>query len=85
MNPNNNELSVVFVDGCFDWLRDMFLAGVDLCGVLILGAVAIGCGSRWICLWFTRGGVAVKAAVWVVLVVTGLGFWAGLIYLALQI
>ena len=43
MNQNNNEMSVVFVDGCFDWLRDMFLAGVDLCGVLILGAVAVGC------------------------------------------
>ena len=36
------DLPIVFVDGAYEWLKDILYAGVDLCGVLILGAVAVG-------------------------------------------
>ena len=40
------DLPIVFVDGAFDWLQDMFYAGIELCGVLILLAVGV-CGMAY--------------------------------------
>ena len=45
MNQNNSDGSdqdIVFVYGTFEWLKDMFDAGIELCGAVILGAVGIG-------------------------------------------
>ena len=39
---SDQDMSIVFVYGAFEWLKDMFFAGIELCGAVILGAVGIG-------------------------------------------
>ena len=43
MKQNNDELPIVFVSGTYDWIKDMFFAGIQLCGALILGALGLIC------------------------------------------
>ena len=40
-DDTSRDMPIVFVYGAFEWLKDMFYAGIELCGAVILGAVAI--------------------------------------------
>ena len=39
----DRDMPIVFVSGAYEWLEDMFYAGLELLGALILGAVGL-CG-----------------------------------------
>ena len=43
MKQTDDDLPIVFVSGTYDWIKDLFFAGVQLCGVLILGALGLAC------------------------------------------
>ena len=51
MNQKNSDGSdpddsVVFISNGLDWLEDMFVTGIEFCGVLILLAVGV-CGMAY--------------------------------------
>jgi len=42
----DSDMQIVFVNGAFEWLKDIVYTGVQLCGALILGAVGV-CGLAY--------------------------------------
>lgn len=41
-DDTSRDMPIMFVYGAFEWLQDMFYAGIQLVGAVILGAVGIG-------------------------------------------
>ena len=41
LTTTSRDLPIVFVDTAYEWLKDIAYAGIGLCGVLILLAVAV--------------------------------------------
>ena len=41
-----SDMPIVFVEGAFEWLKDIVYTGVSLSGALILGAVGV-CGLAY--------------------------------------